>query len=121
MGPYDARVSSIGRGPGTPPHRPVTGGDEPERSAETSHVPAFGREIWASTTSHSNFPFPFVSSPWSDPAPPAEAMRAWTPQAAPPVSIAIVRRSPIVRVVQIIVPPTSAEAEGTIGPSFSFG
>src|SRR6184192_1681940 len=48
-------------------------------------------------------------------------MRAWTPQTAPPVSIAIVRRSPIVRVVQIIVPPASAEAGGTIGPSFSFG
>src|SRR5438046_10384431 len=46
-------------------------------------------------------------------------MRAWTPQTAPPVSIAIVRRSPIVRVVQIIVPPASAEAGGTIGPWFS--
>src|SRR5437016_12186495 len=48
-------------------------------------------------------------------------MRACTPQTAPPVSIAIVRRSPIVRLFQIIVTPASAEARRTIGPSFSFG
>src|SRR5438876_5051340 len=48
-------------------------------------------------------------------------MRACTPQTAPPVSTAIIRRSPIVRPFQIIVTPASAEARGTIGPSFSFG
>src|SRR5438552_17790087 len=48
-------------------------------------------------------------------------MRACTPQTAPPVSIAIVRRSPIVRLFEISRTPASAEARGAIGPSFSFG
>src|SRR5213083_712342 len=48
-------------------------------------------------------------------------MSACTPQAAPPVTTAIVTRSPIVRVVRIMFAPRVRTRPGHIGPRFSFG
>src|SRR5436309_3922645 len=48
-------------------------------------------------------------------------MSACTPQAAPPVTTAIVTRSPIVRVVRIMFAPWVRTRPGHIGPRFSFG
>src|SRR5207302_3665028 len=48
-------------------------------------------------------------------------MSACTPQAAPPVTTAIVTRSPIVRGVRIMFAPRVRTRPGHIGPRFSFG
>src|SRR2546429_7666728 len=48
-------------------------------------------------------------------------MSACTPQAAPPVTTAIVTRSPIVRVVRIMFAPRVRTRPGHIGPGFSCG
>src|SRR5256885_5147139 len=48
-------------------------------------------------------------------------MSACTPQAAPPVTTAIVTRSPIVRVVRIMFAPRVGTRPGHLGPRFSFG
>src|SRR5438132_8709928 len=48
-------------------------------------------------------------------------MSACTPQAAPPVTTAIVTRSPTVRGVRIMFAPRVRTRPGHIGPRFSFG
>src|SRR5713226_6650609 len=106
-------------GGGAPyPHDPLGGGLELDRSAEMSQVPVWGRDTCASTTSHSKFPFPFVSRPESVPTSPAALMRACTPNAAPPVARAIVTSKTIVRPVSITFPPPECRWRGAYHTAF---
>src|SRR5207249_10777593 len=83
--------------------------------------PAVVRRPWPPPRGLSTFRSLLGAIPQSEAGPPAQAMAASPPRGAPPVTTAIVTRSPIVRVVSIMFAPRVRTRPGHIGRRFSFG